>query len=117
MDLAGMRGILLEIPGDPVVKAHAKSQQQVCFLNSLVDKGFTVHAHHAHVERVTGRETANAEQGQRNGGVGPFGEFQQLAHGAAHQHTLSRQDHRPFGSMDQIHGFAHCAAGGWLFCL
>ncbi len=42
--------------GDAVVEAHAAGDEQVGFLNGVVDPRFAVHAHHAQVERVRGGE-------------------------------------------------------------
>jgi hypothetical protein len=46
--------------GHTIVESHAAGNQQVRFLNGVVDPRLAVHAHHAHVERVRGREGAQA---------------------------------------------------------
>ena len=57
VDVDLLRGarVGLEVAGDAVVEAHAERDQQVGFLNRVVDPGLAVHAHHAEVERVRGR--------------------------------------------------------------
>src|SRR5579863_1383458 len=46
----GFQGIGGGGSGDPIVEAHAAGDQQIGLLNCMVDPGFAMHAHHAHVE-------------------------------------------------------------------
>ena len=52
VNLAGALGVGAQVAGDAVVEAHADGDQQIGFLNGVVDPGFAVHAHHAEVERI-----------------------------------------------------------------
>src|SRR5260370_21944728 len=61
VNLAGALGVSAQVAGDAVVKAHANGDEEVGLLNSVVNPGFAVHAHHAEVQRIIGRETAYAE--------------------------------------------------------
>ena len=63
-----------QLAGDAIVEAHAEGQQQVGFLDRFVDPVLAVHAHHAEVERVMGRQAADAEQRHRDRNVGQLGE-------------------------------------------
>ena len=56
VNLLGVERVGLDVAGDAIVEPHAERQQQVGFLNRVVDPGFAVHAHHADVERMAGRE-------------------------------------------------------------
>ena len=95
-----MRGIGLQIARHPVIEAHPKGQQQVGFLDGLVDPGFAVHAHHAQVQRVAGRQAADPQQRHRHRDLRLFGEVAQLLHGVAHQHAVPGQDQRALGLAD-----------------
>ena len=77
VDLLRVGRVGLQIAGDAVVEAHAEGEQQVGFLDGVVDPRFAVHAHHAEVERMRGREAAEAEQRAGDGNLRLFGE---LAH-------------------------------------
>ena len=109
VDLAGVRGVVLQIAGHPVVEAHPEGQQQVGFLDGLVDEGLAVHAHHAQVERVVGWEAAQPQQGHRDRGVGTLGKLLQLGPGSAHQHAPPRQNDRVFGRLDHLGRFLQVA--------
>ena len=55
VDLLGVLRVRRQLAGDAIVEAHAEREQQVGFLDRVVDPGLAVHAHHAEVERVMGR--------------------------------------------------------------
>src|SRR5439155_21325380 len=52
VNLAGAFGVGTKIAGDTIIEAHAHSNQQIGFLNGMVDPGFAVHAHHAQIDRM-----------------------------------------------------------------
>ena len=58
-----------KVAGDAVVEAHAEGEQQIGFLNRMVYPRLAVHAHHAEMQRMRGREAAKAEQRRRNGNL------------------------------------------------
>src|SRR5512147_2757804 len=68
VNLLGVGRVSFEVAGDAVVEAHAEGDEQIGFLDGMIDPGFAVHAHHAEVERMRSREGADAEQrhGNRN---------------------------------------------------
>ena len=104
MDLLGVRRVGLEVAGDAIVEAHAERQQEVRFLNGVIDPRLAVHAHHADVERMAGGQAAEAEQRHRHRRVDPFGELAHLPHRAALQDALARQDDRLARGADQLDG-------------
>ncbi len=63
MDFFGVRSVGLQVAGDAIVETHSQRQEQIGFLDGMVDPGFAVHAHHPQVQRVAGREAADAQQG------------------------------------------------------
>ena len=62
VDLLGLRRVGAELAGHAVVETHAQGDQQIGFLNGLIDPGFAVHAHHAQIQGMRGREGAEAKQ-------------------------------------------------------
>ena len=74
VNLLGVRRVGLEVAGDTIVEAHAERDQQIGFLNGGIHPGFAVHAHHAEVQRVRRRETADAEQRHRHRNLRLLGE-------------------------------------------
>ncbi len=102
VDLLGILRVGLEIAGDAVVEAHAESEQQIGFLNGVVDPGFAVHSHHAEVQRMRSGERAQAEQSQGNGDAGLLRQGQNFRHGAGNDDAVSGQNQRPLGFVDQL---------------
>ena len=49
MDFAGGAGVGAQVAGNAVVEAHADGDEEVGFLDGVVDPSFPVHAHHAEV--------------------------------------------------------------------
>src|SRR5260221_588280 len=60
VNLARFLCVRAEIAGNAIVKAHSNSDQQIRFLDCVIDPGFAVHAHHAEIERIAGRKAAKA---------------------------------------------------------
>ena len=104
VDLLGILGVGLEIAGDAVVEAHAQGQQQVGFLNGVVDPGFAVHSHHAQVQRMRSGKRAQAEQSQSHGNAGLLRQGQNFRHGARDDDAVPRENQRPLGIVDQLQG-------------
>src|SRR5947207_15777840 len=67
VDFARARGVGAQVASDAVIKTHAHGDEQVGFLNGVVDPSFAVHTHHAAVEGTIGREAADAEEGDGHG--------------------------------------------------
>ena len=76
VNLLGILGVSLQIAGHPVVEAHAQRDQQVRFLDRVIDPGFAVHTHHAQVQRMRSWERSQAEQRQRHRNAGFFRQSQ-----------------------------------------
>ena len=96
-----VRRVGLEVAGDAIVEAHAERDQQVGFLDRDVDPRLAVHAHHAEVERVRGREAADAEQRHRDRDLRALGEGAQLALAPEMHDAVAGEDHRPLRRVDQ----------------
>ncbi len=95
VDLLRVDRVGLDVAGDAIVEPHAEREEQVGFLNRVVDPRLAVHAHHADVERMAGREAAEAEQRHRDRRVDALGELPHFLHRAALQDALPREDDRP----------------------
>src|SRR6267142_912737 len=69
LDVNFARGFCVgaKVAGDAIVEAHAYRDEEVRFLNGIVNPGFAVHAHHAEIQRITGREAADAEKRHGDG--------------------------------------------------
>ena len=69
VDLFCVLRVVGEVAGDAVVEAHAEGEEEVRFLDGVVDPRLAVHAHHAEGERMGGGKAAKAEQcgGEGNG--------------------------------------------------
>ncbi len=77
VNLAGVAGVGAQVAGDAIVEAHADGDQQIGFLDGVIDPSFAVHAHHAEIERIGGREAADAEQRHRDGNVAGVGQIRE----------------------------------------
>ena len=82
VNLLGLGRVGRERAGDAIIEAHAAGDQQVGFLNGVVDPGLAVHAHHAQVQRMRGREAAEAQQRKRHGNLRALGQRADLLHRA-----------------------------------
>src|ERR1700675_4843644 len=79
-----------QVAGDAVIKAHADGDEKIGFLNGVIDPGFAVHAHHAEVHRIGGREAADAEQGHGHGNVRGANKLFESAHRAGKHDAAAR---------------------------
>src|SRR5689334_13051002 len=62
VNFAGALGVRAQISGDAVIETHADGNEEVGLLNGVIHPGFAVHAHHAEVQWIIGREAADAEK-------------------------------------------------------
>ena len=90
--------------GDAIVEAHAAGDEQIGFLNGVVDPRLAVHAHHAHVERVRGGKRAEAEEREGHGNLRALGEGADLLHGAGLGDAVAGEDDGALGVADQFGG-------------
>src|SRR5579859_2073437 len=104
VNLAGVLGVGAEIAGDAIVKTHADSNEQVGFLDGMIDPCFSVHAHHAEIERIAGREAPDAEQGHGDGKIAGVNELIEYADGAGNHDAVPGEDERTLGGVEQLDG-------------
>ena len=102
MDLLRFGGIRRQRAGDPIVEAHTAGNQQVCFLNRVVDPRLAMHAHHAQVQFVGGGKAAQAEQGTGDWDLGPLRQRAHLFHRARMNDAVAGKDQRPLCRTDQL---------------
>ena len=115
VDLLRGRRVGLEVPGDAIVEPHAERDQQVGFLNRVVHPRLAVHAHHAEVERMRGRDAAEAEQRHRDRDLRALGELDDLALRAGEHHAVAGENQRPLGGGDELDRVAHRSVAGQGF--
>ena len=96
VDLAGAGRVGLHVAGDAVVEAHAEGQQQVRLLHGRVHPRLAVHAHHAEVQRVRGRDAPEPQQRHRDRDLAALREVDDRAGGARRDHALAGQDDGSF---------------------
>ena len=111
MDLLRFGRVGCERAGDPVVKAHPAGNQQICFLNGVVDPRLTMHAHHAQVQLVGGGKAAQAKQGAGHGNLRPLGQRAYLAHRARLDDAVPGKNQRPLGGEDQLRSLGNAGFG------
>ena len=102
VDLGRVRRVGLEAAGHPVVEAHAERQQQVGFLDRLVDPRLAVHAHHSHVERVVRRNRPDSQQRHGDRDAGALGEFADLPHRSRDEDAVPGEDDRALRPVDEF---------------
>ncbi len=102
MDLAGAFRVRAEVAGDAIIEAHAHGDEEVGFLNGIIDPGFAVHAHHAEVQRIAGWEAADAEEGHGDGIIAGANKLLKGAHGAGEHDAAAGKNHRPLGGIQEF---------------
>ena len=116
-DLADLRGVDLQvdhlgvgaemrgIPRHAVVETHAHGHEQVALLVLDVGTVVAVHAQHAHVLRMVGRQGRETQQGRGGGHAALVEQRPQLGFGVAQDDALTHHDQRTAGLVDQPCGF------------
>ena len=102
VNLLGLQRVGTGRAGDAIVKAHAAGDQQICFLNGVVDPRLAVHAHHAQVQRMRGREVAESQQRERHWNLRALGQRPHLLHRAGLGNAVPGKNHRPLCILDQL---------------
>ena len=105
MDLLRVWRVGLEVARHAVVEAHADGDDQVRVLDGLVDPGLAVHAHHAEVSGMSGRESAEAEQGAGDRNVCLFDELREGLGGLRLDDAVAREEDWTFCVLDELDGF------------
>src|ERR1700757_3439324 len=104
VNLARVLGIGAQIAGDAIVKAHANGDEQVGFLDRVIDPSFAVHSHHAEVKRVAGREAADAEERHSDRKIAGMDELVEHAHRAGNHDAVTGKNQRTLGGVEQLDG-------------
>ena len=99
MDLAGALGVGAQVSGDAVVKTHADSNEEVSFLNGIIHPSFTMHAHHAKVQWIIGREAADAEERHGDGIIAGADKLLKGAHRAGNHDAVAGKNDGALGSV------------------
>jgi hypothetical protein len=102
VNLLGLGGIRREGSCNAVIEPHAAGDQQVGLLNGLIHPRLAVHAHHAQVELVRGREGPQPQQRQRHGNLCALRQRVHLLLGAGFDDAVPGQNHRPLGVANQL---------------
>src|SRR4029077_11188927 len=102
VNLASFLGVGAQIAGDAVIKAHTDSDQEISFLNRVIDPSFAVHAHHAEIQRIVGREAANAKQRHRDWKVTGANELVEHAHRAGNHDAVTGKNQRALGAVEKF---------------
>ena len=116
VDDARVRRELGQLAGGAVVETRADHDQQVGFLHRQVGGAAAVHAQHAQVERMRGRQGAQAFQGQHGRDLGGVDEGAERRHRIAQRNAAAAVDHRLLRLRDQRQrfmqrGIARCLDG------
>ena len=94
VDLPGVSRVGREIAGHAIVESHPQRDQQVGFLNGVVDPSLAVHSHHAQAQRMARREGPQPEQRERHGRCGAFRKGAQFRRSAALDDPMAGEDDR-----------------------
>src|SRR5713101_2218654 len=104
VNLAGALGVSTKVAGDAVVKSHADRDEEVGLLNGVVNPGFAVHAHHAEVQRIIGREAANAQERHGDRIIAGADELLEGAHRAGNHDPVAGENDGAFGGVQHLDG-------------
>src|SRR5436309_415631 len=97
-------GVRAQVSGDAVIEAHADGNEEVGFLNRVVHTGFTVHAHHAEVQRIIGREAADAKERHGHGIIAGANELLEGAHRAGNHNAVTGENDGALGGVQHFDG-------------
>jgi hypothetical protein len=98
---ARIRRELGQLAGGAVVEAGADHDQQVAFLHRQIRRARAMHAEHAQVQRMLGRQRAQSLQGQHGRDLGGIDEGAEVLHRIAQRDAAAAIDHRPLRLRDQ----------------
>src|SRR5258707_7049015 len=102
MNLARALGVSAKVASHTIVEAHADSDQQVGFLNGVIDPGFAVHAHHSEIQRIAGREAADAEKRHGNIKVAGANKSVKCFHRTGNHNAVSGENKRALGGVQKF---------------
>ena len=104
VDFAGAFGVGAQVASDAIIKTHAHGNEQVGFLNGVVDPSFAVHTHHAEVEGIIGRKAADAEECHGHRIIAGVDELLKGAHRAGNHDAMAGENDGAFGGVQHLHG-------------
>src|SRR5260370_641811 len=103
-NFAGALGVSAQITSDSVIKTHAHGNQEVGFLNGVVPPGFAVHAHHAEIQGIIGREAADTEERHRDGIIARADELLKGPHRAGNHDSMAGENDGPLRGGEHLDG-------------
>ena len=104
MDHFRLFGVSSQITGHTVVETHTDSNQYITFVSIDIRSQISVHTQHSFIQRMVGRQCGKSEQGTTCGHIRLFDKGTQFFLSASQFHSLSYQDKRAFGVIDQFGG-------------
>jgi len=102
VDLFGFGRVGCQRAGHAIVKTHSAGNQQVRFLDGVVDPRLTMHAHHAQVQLVGGGKPTQAKQRTGHRNLCPLGQRAHLAHRARLDDAVAGENDRTLGRVNQL---------------
>src|SRR6266566_2682446 len=102
VDFARALGVGAQVASDAIIKTHAHGNEQVGFLNGVVDPSFAVHTHHAEVEGIIGREAADAEECHGHRIIAGVDELLKGAHRAGNHDAMAGENDGAFGGVQHL---------------
>ena len=102
VDLSGALRVSAQVAGDAIVKTHADGNEEVGFLDGVVDPGFAVHTHHAEVEGVIGREAADAEERHGDRIIAGADELLKGTHRTRNHDAMAGENDGAFGGVQHL---------------
>src|SRR5262249_45639064 len=91
-----------QIAGDAIIEAHADGDEEIRFLNGVIDPGFAVHAHHAEVQWIVSREAADTEQRHGDGEVAGANKLLERFHRAGDHDAVPCENQGALGRMQKF---------------
>src|SRR5713101_1115492 len=104
VNLAGALCVSAQVAGDAVVKAHADGDEEVGLLNGVVNPGLAVHAHHAEVQRIIGREAADAEERHGDRMIARSDELFESAYRSGNHDAMAGENEGALGGVQHLDG-------------
>ena len=107
VDDAGVGGEPGNAPGNPVVKAHPQSDEDIRLVHHHIAPVHPVHPQHPQALGVIARKPAQPQQGVDDGDAGALGQFPQFVKSAGIDDAMPGDDDGTRGVINQLGGAAH----------
>ena len=98
-------GERLELPGDAIVEANSKREEQIRRVDGVVGVHGSVHSEHVEAELVGGGVASQTHEGVGDGDAGGLDELLQLGRGV--EAAAARVHHRSLGVFDHVQHALH----------